>query len=334
MRVLRARHRGRARRRRGCQRLLAGRGGAARSTVAVSVARRRVCLETRWKQELMGSVWPPGVPPRILCTITTFLICNMKFKRYLFLPELRSLSTYFVELANEGHGEHRASREAGGEDNCGREGGKLYQDRIGGKVVARWASGVRGWEGSSAVQFISFLTGARCSNQAENYYMRGDGDVFFFPRFFAFIRIFKRSLYFWTNTSQITAPKKTKPREKVKNRQINNKGKAKPPSKKSEKLINKKSKGQWKIIKTQRDIREKRITTMEKAQKWGKHRRFFENEHACGALRTYVLLNNSYGYSQESSSYFWANTSRMTQIPKKKKTEIKHSESAIIQQKT
>ena len=51
MRVLGTRHRGRARRRRGCQRVLAGRGGVARSAFAVFVARRHVCLETRTKHE-------------------------------------------------------------------------------------------------------------------------------------------------------------------------------------------------------------------------------------------------------------------------------------------
>ena len=51
VRELRARHRGRARHRRGCQRVEAGRGGVARSAVAVFVARRRVCFETRGKHE-------------------------------------------------------------------------------------------------------------------------------------------------------------------------------------------------------------------------------------------------------------------------------------------
>ena len=51
VRVLGARHRGRARRRRGCQRVLAGGGGVAKSTVAVFVPRRPVCLETRGKHE-------------------------------------------------------------------------------------------------------------------------------------------------------------------------------------------------------------------------------------------------------------------------------------------
>ena len=65
---------------------------------------------------------------------------GLKFKR-----ELRSLSTDLVELAaNEGHGEHQASREAGDGAHCGREGGKLYPDRIDGEVVARGAAGVRG----------------------------------------------------------------------------------------------------------------------------------------------------------------------------------------------
>ena len=51
VRVLRVRHRGRAWHRRGCQWVLAGRGGVARSAVADFVARRRVCLETRRKHD-------------------------------------------------------------------------------------------------------------------------------------------------------------------------------------------------------------------------------------------------------------------------------------------
>ena len=49
--VVGARQHGRTRRRRGCRRMLAGRGGVARSAVAVFVARRRVCLETQGKHE-------------------------------------------------------------------------------------------------------------------------------------------------------------------------------------------------------------------------------------------------------------------------------------------
>ena len=49
--VVGARQRWRARRRRGCRWMLAGRGGVARSAVAVFVARRRVCLETQGKHE-------------------------------------------------------------------------------------------------------------------------------------------------------------------------------------------------------------------------------------------------------------------------------------------
>ena len=73
------------------------------------------------------------------------------FKRCLLLQpsrtsqrDLRSLSTTIVELANEGCGEHRASRGAGDGAHCGREGGKLYQDRIGSTVVVKRAGGVRG----------------------------------------------------------------------------------------------------------------------------------------------------------------------------------------------
>ena len=73
------------------------------------------------------------------------------FERCLFLRpgrnsqrELRSLSTNIFELANEVHGEHRASREAGDRAHWGRGGGKFHPDRIGGEVVARGAGGVRG----------------------------------------------------------------------------------------------------------------------------------------------------------------------------------------------
>ena len=50
-RVLGARHGGRARHRRGCQRVTADRGGVKRSAVAVFVPRRLVSLETRGKHE-------------------------------------------------------------------------------------------------------------------------------------------------------------------------------------------------------------------------------------------------------------------------------------------
>ena len=55
---------------------------------------------------------------------------------------LRRLSTNIVELANEGHGE--ASREAGDKVHCGKDGVKLYPDRISGDVVARGVGGIRG----------------------------------------------------------------------------------------------------------------------------------------------------------------------------------------------
>ena len=119
--------------------------------------------------------------------------CKERSKRCLFLRpgwssqrELCSLSTNIVELTNAGHGEHRASGEADDGAHCGREGGKLYPDRIGGEVVARGAGGVRSRERSPAVQFIYFLNGARCSNQAENYFMTGDGDYFLSFRNFRF----------------------------------------------------------------------------------------------------------------------------------------------------
>ena len=54
-----------------------------------------------------------------------------------------SLSTNTVELANDGHGKHRASREVGDGAHSGREGEEFYPDRIGGEVVAGGAGGVR-----------------------------------------------------------------------------------------------------------------------------------------------------------------------------------------------
>ena len=69
---------------------------------------------------------------------TLIFATNLKSMR-----ERHSLITDFVELANEGHGEHRVSREAGDRAHCGREGGKMYPDRIGCEMVARGARGVR-----------------------------------------------------------------------------------------------------------------------------------------------------------------------------------------------
>ena len=50
-----------------------------------------------------------------------------------------------------------------------------------------------------------------------------------------------------------------------------------------------------KIIKTERDNREKRITTMKKSQTWGKRRELFGNEHASGALRAppYIIPDHT-----------------------------------------
>ena len=159
----RARHRGRARRRRGCQRVLSGRGGVKRSAVAAFVPRCRVCLETRGKHEwaLPGLHLPNSI--EYVRVIRFVRHCKVRFKRCLFLRpgwssqrEPRSLSINIVELENERHGEHRASREARDGSHCGRKGGKLYPDRIGGEVVAREVGGARGWERSSTVRFFFY----------------------------------------------------------------------------------------------------------------------------------------------------------------------------------
>ena len=86
-------------------------------------------------------------------SIRVVLMCKMIFKRGLFFRtslsserEPRSLSTHIVELANESHGEHRDSREAGNGAHWGREGGKLALSGPNrrGEVVARGAGSVRG----------------------------------------------------------------------------------------------------------------------------------------------------------------------------------------------
>ena len=55
-----------------------------------------------------------------------------------------SLSTNTVELANDGHGEHRPSREATEGADCCRGEESFTRNRIGGEVVARGAGSVRG----------------------------------------------------------------------------------------------------------------------------------------------------------------------------------------------
>ena len=55
--------------------------------------------------------------------------------------------------------------------------------------VARWSrKGRAAYEADrETLLFVFFfLTGARCSNQAEKYYMRGDGEFFFSSRIFRF----------------------------------------------------------------------------------------------------------------------------------------------------
>ena len=111
----------------------------------------------------------------------------------------------FTERATQSEHRHRRPGERGprrapgltrssrrGSLLCGREGGKLYPDRMGGEVVARGAGSVRGWERSStAVRFFSFLNGTRCSNQTGKYCMRGDGDFFSFRYFQLFFIVFE-----------------------------------------------------------------------------------------------------------------------------------------------
>ena len=100
------------------------------------------------------------------------LVCKRTLNQCLFFTsrlkfrerDLVRLSTNIVELANEGHGEHRDLREAGDGSHWGREEVKLYLGRIGGAVVARGRAACKAGR-SCAVRFF-VLTGARCSIQA------------------------------------------------------------------------------------------------------------------------------------------------------------------------
>ena len=140
LRVLRARHRARARHRRGSADG-GGYGGVARSAVTVFVAKRRMCLETRGMHEGALSFSWLSVPcasrhegsMKGLC-LGLLVWCRLYYARVnkgrfdmqnvsqsgtCFCEEMKnhrergSLSTNFVELANEGHCEHRAPRGGG-----------------------------------------------------------------------------------------------------------------------------------------------------------------------------------------------------------------------------
>ena len=132
----------------GCRRVEEGVG---RIAVDVLMARRRISIETRGRHERALSgllVW--GRINYVRVYNGRLYLLNKLPTVTIFAPkrssqrELRSLSTDSVELADEGRGEPRASREAGDRAHCDREAGKLYPDRIGGEVDTRGAGGVRG----------------------------------------------------------------------------------------------------------------------------------------------------------------------------------------------
>ena len=73
-------------------------------------------------------------------------------------------------------------------DQCDREGGKLYPDRIGGEVVAR---GLREKPCCSFFWFFDWLL-VQGVPGADNYYTRGDGVFFLFPNFSVSFSLFLR----------------------------------------------------------------------------------------------------------------------------------------------
>ena len=89
--------------------------------------------------------------------------------------ELRGLKTNLIMLANNGHGEHRSSRNAGHGVHWGREAGHLDPSRLGGEEVAR---GVRSVSSglTEAQMFKMFSSGAGSSTQARKTLYQRDGE--------------------------------------------------------------------------------------------------------------------------------------------------------------
>ena len=97
----------------------------------------------------MGSIWPPGVGLSIIARVYKgrFRLQNRIQAVLIFATKL-----FFKETALQSKHQHyragergpRASREEGDGAHRGREGGKLYPDRIGVEVVATGAGSVRG----------------------------------------------------------------------------------------------------------------------------------------------------------------------------------------------
>ena len=111
--------------------------------VAFFVARRGVSIETRGKHEgaLSAMLW--WCLSSVSKIIRIVFLCKRIFKRCLFLIQILfterqpgGLNTILLERANEGHGEHRASREAGHGAHWGRGAVELDPDRIDGEVIA------------------------------------------------------------------------------------------------------------------------------------------------------------------------------------------------------
>ena len=68
-----------------------------------------------------------------------------------------SLNTIMMERANEGHGEHRASREAGHGTHWGREAVELDPDRIDGEVIAEGRGASRLTTRQRRLNFFLFM---------------------------------------------------------------------------------------------------------------------------------------------------------------------------------
>ena len=88
---------------------------------------------------------------------------KMLFKRCLFLNQIACTETHpggsntiMLERANEGHGEHRASHEAGHGAHWGRGAVELDPDQIDGEVIVGGRGALRVTERHSRFDFFVF----------------------------------------------------------------------------------------------------------------------------------------------------------------------------------
>ena len=168
--------------------------------------------------------------------------------------------------------------------------------------------------------FFSGMIKCQCLRSSAGYNTRYEKKHFHkYKRFLVFIRIVKGSLYLWTNTSLRIGRK----RKRKKAKHIDKIDRPQPHKKNG-----KQSKQSEIFAKIKSGLKRWKQT-----HKWGKHRKFFENEHASGALRAppttthtngqaYLVFLNKY-LTDEKNTINRRNLGKMSRIGKKKKTKKK-----------